>query len=127
VLTFRRSGSSGGAGRLLNRAGVVACVGVGAVMMATDTSAIAAYIPLLHEISNSDLDRAEHWVALAISDIVILTPIAAPVLISVIAPQRAGAALAAIRGFLDRHGPQIAGIVFVALGALLIVRGIGRL
>jgi hypothetical protein len=127
VVTIRRSGSGDASSRLLNRVGAVACLGLGAVMMATDTSAIAAYVPLLHEISNSDLQRRDHWIVLAISDLVILAPIAAPALIRVIAPERAGTVLAAIRSFLDRHGSQIAAAVFVALGAYLLVRGIGRL
>jgi hypothetical protein len=127
VMTIRRRRGSDGASRLINRIGPLACVGLGAVMMVTNTSAIAAYVPLLHEISNSELPRADHWIALAISDLVILTPIAAPALISMVAPDRAGAALASIRRFLDRHGPQIAGIVFLALGVYLVIRGIGRL
>jgi hypothetical protein len=127
ALTLRRRAGGDEATRIVSRVGPLACVGLGAVLMATNTSAIAAYVPLLHEISNSGLPRADHWVALAISDLVILAPIAAPALIRVAAPQRAGAALAAIRAFLDRHGAQIASAVFAALGIYLVIRGIGRL
>jgi hypothetical protein len=127
VLTFVRRGAGDGATRLVERVGPLACVGLGAVMMLTDTSAIAAYVPLLHEISNSGLDRADRAVALVISNLVILAPIGVPILIRALAPQRADRALAAIRRFLDRHGPAIAAIVFTALGALLVIRGIGRL
>jgi hypothetical protein len=127
VLTFVRRGSGDGATRIVERVGPIACVGLGAVMMATDTSAIAAYVPLLHEISNSGLDRADRAIVLVISNLVILAPIGAPILIRTVAPQQADRVLAAIRGFLDRHGPTIAALVFTALGALLVIRGIGRL
>lgn len=127
VVTYVRRSSDNGAGRLIGRIGPLACLGLGAVMMATDTSAIAAYVPLVHEISNSGLSRVERGVALAISDLVILAPIAVPILIAAVAPDRAARVLAAIRGFLDRHGAAIAALVFAALGALLVIRGIGRL
>jgi cadmium resistance protein CadD (predicted permease) len=127
VLTYMRRGGSDGASRLVERIGPAALVGVGAVMMATNTSAIAAYVPLLHEIANSGLERAERVTALVISDLVILLPIAAPILIRVFAPAQADRALGAIRRFLDRHGPTIAAIVFAALGAFLVMRGITRL
>lgn len=96
-------------------------------MMATNTSAIAAYVPLLHEISNSGLARGERAIALAVSDLVILAPIAAPILIRALAPNQAARVLAAIRRFLDRYGAAIAALVFAALGAFLVIRGIGRL
>jgi hypothetical protein len=127
VLTYVRRGGANGATRLIGRIGPLACFGFGAVMMATNTSAIAAYVPLLHEISNSGLARADRAVALAISDLVILAPIGVPIAIRVLAPDRATKLLGAIRGFLDRHGATIAAVVFAALGALLVIRGIGRL
>ena len=127
VATFVRRGGGDAASRLIGRIGPLACLGLGAVMMATNTSAIAAYVPLLHEISNSGLARADRAVALAISDLVILAPIAVPILISALAPDRAARVLAAIRRFLDRYGSTIAALVFAGLGALLVIRGIGRL
>ena len=127
VAAYVRRDAGDGASRMIERLGPLACAGVGAVMMATNTSAIAAYVPLLHEISNSGLDHADRITALAISDLVILTPIGAPIVIKSLAPRQADRALAAIRGFLDRHGSQIAAVVFAALGALLVLRGIHRL
>jgi hypothetical protein len=127
VLTWVRRGSGDAASRLIGKIGPAACFGLGAVMMATDTSAIAAYVPILHEISNSGLDRADRVTALVISDLVILAPIFVPILIALVAPQSADRALGAIRGFLDRHGATIAAFVFTALGCLLVVRGIVRL
>jgi hypothetical protein len=127
VVTFLRHGGGGGASRLISRLGPLACVGLGAVMMATNTSAIAAYVPLLHEISNSGLARAERAAALAISDLVILAPLAVPILIRAMAPDRSARVLGAIRGFLDRYGTTIAAFVFAALGAFLVIRGIARL
>ncbi len=124
VLTFVRRGGEAGASRLIGRIGPLACFGLGAVMMASDTSAIAAYVPLLHEISNAGLARADRVVALAISDLVILAPLGIPILVRTLAPDRATRVLEAIRRFLDRYGAIIAALVFAALGALLMIRGI---
>jgi cadmium resistance protein CadD (predicted permease) len=127
ALAYVRRGAGDDASRMIERLGPLACAGLGAVMMATNTSAIAAYVPLLHEISNSGLDRADRLIALAISDLVILAPIGAPILIKILAPRQADRALGAIRRFLDRYGSQIAAIVFAALGVFLVLRGIHRL
>jgi hypothetical protein len=127
LLAFTRRSSGDATTRLVGRLGPLEFAGVGALMMATNTSAIAAYVPLLHEISNSGLDRADRATALVISDLVILAPIAAPIAIRWLAPQRADRALGAIRRFLDRYGSAIAAVVFTALGALLVIRGIHRL
>lgn len=127
VVAFMRRDSGDAASRLIGRVGPVACLGLGAVMMATDTSAIAAYLPLLHEISNSGLARGDRAGALTISSLVILAPLGVPILIRVFAPARADRALAAIRRFLDRYGATIAALVFAALGAFLVIRGIIRL
>jgi len=127
VFTFVRRGGGGGVPRMVERVGLPALAGLGAVMMATNTSAIAAYVPLLHEIANSGLARAERAAVLAVSDLVILAPIGAPIMIRALAPARADRVLAAIRAFLDRYGATIAAAVFTALGAFLVIRGIHRL
>ncbi len=127
ILTFGRRNRDDGATRLIGRVGPAACVGLGAGMMATNTSAIAAYVPLLHEISNSGLARGERALALVISDLVILAPIGLPILIRALAPERATRVLGAIGRFLDRYGATIAALVFAALGAFLVIRGVTRL
>jgi hypothetical protein len=127
AIAVARRGRTGGADRLLERLGPGSFVAVGATFMVTDASALAAYAPLLREIAVADVTRAERAVALALSDAVIIAPVAAPVLICMLAPRRADRALAAIRHWLDRYGWLAAVLVFGAIGAYLVLRGITRL
>jgi cytochrome c biogenesis protein CcdA len=76
ITYLRRNAATGGADRLLGRVSPAAFVGVGAVFMVTNTSAIVAYLPLLREIAIAPVSHAERVVALALSDIVIVAPIA---------------------------------------------------
>lgn len=112
---------------LLERVSPPAYFAVGAIFMITNASALVAYGPLLREISIADVSRFERGLALAISDLVIIAPIAAPLLICVLAPHSSQRALAAIRRGLDRYGWMIAIAVFGAIGGYLLIRGITRL
>jgi hypothetical protein len=127
ITYLRRNAAAGGADRLLGRVSPAAFVGVGAVFMVTNTSAIVAYLPLLREIAIAPVSHAERVVALALSDIVIVAPIAAPVLIRLAAPRSSERALGAIRRFLDRFGYLIAIAVFGGIGGFLLIRGLIRL
>jgi hypothetical protein len=126
VITFVRRDRASTGFRLVERLPPPAFLGVGALFMATNTSALVAYAPLLRDIADSGLGAGERALALAISDLVIIAPIAAPVAIRIAAPQSSQRALDAIRRFLDRWGYAIVIAVFGALGAYLLIRGIGR-
>jgi hypothetical protein len=125
VAYLRRKQAAAGSG-LIERLSPAAFVGIGAIFMATNTSALVAYAPLLREIAVSDLTRLERGVALAISDLVIIAPIAAPLAIRLIAPRSSQRLLDAIRRFLDRWGYVIVIAVFGALGTYLLARGLSR-
>jgi hypothetical protein len=113
--------------RLLDRVGPSAFFAVGAVFMITNASALAAYGPLLREIAVSGVGRFDRGLALAISDLVIIAPIAAPILARLLAPRGSERILSALRRGLDRYGSTIAVAVFCAIGIFLLVRGITRL
>lgn len=125
--TWAHRSAADGSERLVGRLGPAEFFALGALMMITDASAIAAYTPLLREIAIADVGNAERAIVLAISVLVILAPIATPVLIRVLAPQSSERVLGAIRRFLDRYGALIAAAVFAAIGAFLLIRGIGRI
>ena len=95
--------------------------------MVTNASALAAYAPLLREIAVADVSRFNRGVALALSDVVIIAPIVAPVVICLLAPRSSKRILAALRGGLDRHGRAVAIATFAAIGLFLLVRGFARL
>jgi hypothetical protein len=112
--------------RLLERVGPDAFFAVGAIFMITNASALAAYAPLLREIAIADVTRFQRGLALAISDLVILMPIAAPIVIRLLAPRSSQRILSALRSRLDRYGSVIAIAVFGAIGIFLLIRGITR-
>jgi hypothetical protein len=126
VITYSRRDQAANQSRLLERVGPDAYFVVGAIFMITNASALAAYAPLLREIAISDVTRLERGLALAISDLVILLPIAAPIAIRLLAPRSSQRILSALRTRLDRYGSVIAIAVFAAIGIFLLVRGITR-
>jgi hypothetical protein len=127
LVTYLRRNQPASQDRLLERVSPGAYFAVGAIFMLTNASALAAYGPLLREIAIADVSRFERALALAISDIVIVLPIAAPVLIYLLAPQSSQRVLGALRRGLERYGWMIAIAVFGTIGAFLLIRGITRL
>jgi Sap-like sulfolipid-1-addressing protein len=127
VVTYVRRDQPASQDRLLERVGPSAFFAVGAIFMITNASALAAYAPLLREIAVAGVSRFERGIALAISDLVIIAPIAAPLLICLVAPRSSQRILAALRAGLDRYGWMIAIAVFGAIGTFLLVRGLTRL
>ena len=127
VVTNLRDAQPAAQNRMVERVGPGAFYGIGAIFMITNASALAAYAPLLREIAIADVSRLDRGLALAISDLVIIAPIAAPVLICLLAPQSSERILSGLRRGLDRHGRAIATVVFAVIGAFLLVRGITRL
>lgn len=127
AVTYVRRDAPASQSRLLERVGPGAFFAVGAIFMITNASALAAYGPLLREIAIADVSRFERGIALTISDLVIIAPIAAPILICVVAPRSSQRILASLRSGLDRYGWMIAIGVFGAIGTFLLVRGAIRL
>jgi Sap-like sulfolipid-1-addressing protein len=126
AVTWTRRASGADPSRLLGRVSPAAFFGVGAIFMITDTSALVALAPLLREVAVAHVSAAERTIALVTTWIVVILPIAGPVLIYLLAPRGAQRALAAIRRWLDRYGYLVAVAVFGAIGVYLLVRGISR-
>jgi hypothetical protein len=126
-VTWARRDSGSDPSRVLARVSPAAYFGVGAVFMISDASALVALVPLLRDVAVADVSSFERAVALAATWAVVILPIAAPVLICVLAPSSSQRALAAIRRWLDRYGYLVAIGVFGVIGIYLAVRGITRL
>jgi hypothetical protein len=127
VLTWVRRDSAASQTRLLERVGPPAFFAVGAIFMITDASALVALGPLLREIAIAPVSSFERGLALALTYVVVILPIALPILIYLLAPRSSQRILAAMRRGLDRYGYVIAIGVFLAIGTYLLVRGITRL
>lgn len=127
AVTWERRGAATSQSRLVERVSPAAFVGVGAIFMITDASALVALGPLLREIAIAPVSSFERGLALALTDIVVILPIALPILVSLLAPRSSERILASMRRGLDHYGYLIAIGVFVAIGTYLLVRGITRL
>jgi hypothetical protein len=126
-VTWARRDSGSDPSRLIGRVSPLAFFGVGAVFVISDASALVALVPLLRDVAVAEVSSIERGLALALTWVVVILPVAAPVLIYVLAPHSAQRALAAIRRWLDRYGYLVAIAVFAAIGIYLLARGIHRL
>ncbi len=127
VITWVKRGSASGQDRLLERVGPAAFFGVGAIFMITDASALVALGPLLREIAVAHVSAFQRGVALVLTYVVVILPIALPLLIYIVAPRSSERILGVMRRWLDRYGYLVAIAVFLAIGTYLLIRGFGRL
>ena len=95
--------------------------------MITDASALVALGPLLREIAVAHVSAFQRGVALVLTYVVVLLPIALPLLIYILAPRSSERILAVMRRWLDRYGYLVAIAVFLAIGTYLLIRGFDRL
>ncbi len=126
VSYFRRGDVSQGQERLRG-APVSAYFAFGMAMMIGNLNTLAVAVDLLHEIAIAEVGAAERFLALAITDAVILAPIAAPIRLCLLAPKTAGRVLPAIRRGVDRFGVQVGIVVFTGIAIYLLVQGISHI
>lgn len=126
VSLFRR-GAIADQQERLRGAAVGAYFGLGAVMMLSSLNSLAVAVSLLHRIATADVGPTERALALAFTDVVILLPVLAPIVLVALAPSRAERILPRIREGVDRYGVKVGVVVFAAIGAYLLADGISRL
>jgi hypothetical protein len=97
---------------------------LGAVVMVSNASSLALYIPAVKEISASDVDAPDKALAWLIVLAITLLAAELPLALAAISPRRSEPLLEGLGEFMKRHNRAISvGIVFV-FGALLVVKGI---
>lgn len=97
---------------------------IGVVMMLTNSSSLALYVPILKDLSRADVSGPGRIGALAIVDLVILLPALVPLVLTIVAPGPAGRALTKVRDVATRYARALSGAVFLVLGIYLAWRGI---
>jgi threonine/homoserine/homoserine lactone efflux protein len=100
---------------------------LGIVMMLTNTSTLALYVPILKDLSRADAGTATTLATLAIVDVIILLPALLPLALTVVAPGPAGRVLGEVRKVATRYARPLSGAIFLVLGVYLAWRGIGEL
>jgi hypothetical protein len=101
----------------------IAIVGAGAALANP-----GGFIPIaLKTISETDPSAAEYVVEWVFFTLVSLLPLAAALVMLVVAPDRARSTLESARGWLERHARTVAAVIVLVLAAVLLRNGIAGL
>ncbi|MEX1047405.1 MAG: GAP family protein [Actinomycetota bacterium] len=111
-------------GRFEN-ASPIAYLGIGVVMMLTNFTTLALYLPMLKDIARSGAPAADRIVVLLLLDLIVLTTAVVPPLLVAVVGAPARRALEDLNSWIGRHGRTIATAVFLGLGVYLVVKGLG--
>lgn len=96
--------------------------GLGA--MGVNMTTLVLYLSLDAEIVRAQLSTAEDAIALAIADVIILLPVWAPLLLTVVAPGVAHRVFGPLNDFLTRHKYAIEILVPGGFGVYLLILGV---
>ncbi len=102
-------------------------VGVGALGMVVNFSALLLLLPALHGITRSPVGLTGRSVAFTLLFVIVLLPVLLPVGLVTAPGHRADPALAATHRFVNRHTRQIGVVIEVAFAIYLVARGFGEL
>jgi hypothetical protein len=127
AVSLFRQGDVGAAEERVRGANPAAFLVLGIAMMIGNLNTLAVAVPMLHEIAIAEVSSFERGLALALSDLVILLPVLAPIAVCAAAPRAADRALPPIRRAVDGYGVRVGVVVFTAIGVYLLVKGLIRL
>jgi tellurite resistance protein TehA-like permease len=127
AVSLTRQGDVGAAEERVRTVSPAAFLILGMAMMFGNLNSLAVGVPMLHEIAIAEVNSFERGLALALSDLVILLPVVAPIAVVAAAPRAAEHVLPRIRGAVDRYGFRVGVVVFSAIGLYLLVKGLIRL
>jgi hypothetical protein len=127
AISLTRQGDVSAAEERVRTVSPAAFLILGMAMMIGNLNTLAVAVPMLHEIAIAEVSSFERSLALALSDLVILLPVVAPVAIVAAAPRTSGRILPPIRRAVDRYGFRVGIVVFTAIGVYLLVKGLIRL
>jgi hypothetical protein len=128
VLTLVR-GPSGRATRQLSppKPDLAAFFGVGAVVMLTNLTTLALFIPSVHLIGASDVAIEGRAAALAIVVLITMLPAVLPPLAVTLVGEPAQRVLARLNAWLVRHSRAVGAVVCFGFAILLAVQGVEQL
>jgi Sap, sulfolipid-1-addressing protein len=96
----------------------------GVAMMLVNISTLALFIPAVKDIAVARVGVADEVLTLAGLVVAVTVTAWGPLLLSLVAPATADRVLAAISGFVGRHGSAIAATVLAVFGAYLLIKGL---
>ena len=110
------------AGKLAD-AGPLPFVGVGAVMMLTNFTTLALYLPMVKDMARSGSPALERVVVLLILDVIVLAVAIVPPVLVALGGAPARRALDRLNGWVSRNSRAIGTVLFIVFGVYLLVRG----
>lgn len=99
-------------------------LGISAYMSVTDFSSLLVVIPALHEVTSSAVAVAEKAVVVAFLLLCVLLPVVLPPTAVLVGGQRAIVALRRMYAVIMGHQMQVMGVVALAVGVVLLWRGV---
>jgi hypothetical protein len=129
VKLMRRPRDPARAERMVEKMRAVVVSSPAAIFFAGATLANAgAFIPIaLKDLSQENLTTAEFLASWAVFAVLALLPLAAALILLLVAPDRAGRTLDLARGWLEGHLQVIAGVLVIVVAAALLRNGIAGL
>lgn len=92
---------------------------LGLAAMLTNLTTLAVLLPALKEIAIEKVSRADQVVAMAVVDVIVLTPVWLPLLLYMVSPRLARKVLDPLNSFLLRHETVIAVALCLVFAAYL--------
>lgn len=99
-------------------------LGYGVAMMLVNISTLALFIPAVKDVAVAKVGLGNEVLTLGGLVVVVTVTAWGPLLLSLVAPATADRVLAAISGFVGRHGSAIAAAVLAVFGTYLLVKGL---
>jgi len=97
---------------------------LGVAGMATNASTLVIYVPLAKEISRAQISGLLQIVVLVAANLLIMAPVLIPLGIRVFLPGPSTRILGALDVWVTKNGRRLGGVLILAVGALLVYRGL---
>lgn len=99
-------------------------VGLGMAGMAANITTLVIYIPLAKEIARTPIGVASQLGVLLAANVIIMLPVLIPLGIRVLLPGPSTHLLASLDAWVTKNGRKMGGVLILAIGLLLIYRGV---
>jgi len=107
------------------KGGVLGSSALGVGLMATNLTTIALFLAAMKDVAEAKVANGARIVVVAMTIVIIMVPVAVPLLITVVIPGLSTRVLAAVRTFITRYRDLIMGIFVTGFGVYLAVKGAG--
>ena len=105
------------------KGGVLGSLALGVGLMATNITTIALFLSAMKDVAAANVSNGARIAVVAVTIVIIMVPVAVPLLITVVAPAASTRVLAAVRTFITRYRDLIMGVFVTGFGVYLTIKG----